>query len=86
MRLFPHTFVLLLPLLTRLSATSSESIPIEVEGGAVLLATAGSAALHLIGPYPTLLYFPMQKVLKIKLRMSSVVVAPVISSSGRRAP
>jgi len=31
-------------------------------------------------------YFPMQKVLKIKLRMSSVVVAPVISSRGRRAP
>ncbi len=30
-------------------------------------------------------YFPMQKVPKIKLRMSSVVVAPVISSSGRRA-
>ena len=33
-----------------------------------------------------LLYFPMQKVLKIRLRMSSVVVAPVISSRGRRAP
>ena len=28
-------------------------------------------------------YFPMQKLLKMKLRMSSVVVAPVISSSDR---
>ncbi len=28
-------------------------------------------------------YFPMQNVLKIKLRMSSAVVAPVISSNGR---
>jgi hypothetical protein len=28
-------------------------------------------------------YFPMQKLLKMKLRMSSVVVAPVISSSAR---
>ena len=30
-------------------------------------------------------YFPMQNVLKIKFRMSSVVVAPVIASSGRSA-
>ena len=30
-------------------------------------------------------YFPMQNVLKIRLRMSSLVVTPVISSSGRRA-
>jgi hypothetical protein len=30
-------------------------------------------------------YLPMQKVPKIRFRMSSVVVAPVISSSGRRA-
>jgi hypothetical protein len=30
-------------------------------------------------------YFPIQKVLKIRLRMSSVVVAPVISSSGCNA-
>jgi|GEM_PF-1011910 len=30
-------------------------------------------------------HFPMQKVLKIKFRMSSVVVAPVTSSSGRSA-
>jgi hypothetical protein len=30
-------------------------------------------------------YLPMQNVLKIRLRMSSVVVAPVISSSGRSA-
>jgi hypothetical protein len=30
-------------------------------------------------------YFPIQKVLKIRPRMSSVVVAPVISSSGCRA-
>jgi hypothetical protein len=45
-----------------------------------------SSIVHFIGPYRTLLYFPMQKVLKIRLRMSSVVVAPVISSSGRRAP
>lgn len=30
-------------------------------------------------------YFPMQKVLNIRVRMSSVVVAPVISSRGRRA-
>ena len=30
-------------------------------------------------------YFPMQKVLKIRFRMSSLVVAPVISSSGRNA-
>jgi len=29
-------------------------------------------------------YFPMQNVLKIKLRMSSVVVAPVIASRARR--
>jgi len=34
----------------------------------------------------TPLYFPMQKVPKIKFRMSSAVVAPVISSRGRRAP
>src|SRR5580692_3836739 len=33
----------------------------------------------------TVSYFPMQNVLKIKLRMSSVVVAPVIASSGRSA-
>jgi hypothetical protein len=33
----------------------------------------------------SLLYFPMQNVLKIRLRMSSVVVAPVIASRGRRA-
>jgi hypothetical protein len=31
-------------------------------------------------------HFPMQKLLKIKFRMSSVVVSPVIASSGRRAP
>jgi predicted aspartyl protease len=37
MRLFPHTFVLFLPLLTPLSATSQESIPIKVAGGAVLV-------------------------------------------------
>jgi len=30
-------------------------------------------------------HFPMQNELKIRLRMSSAVVAPVISSSGRRA-
>ena len=30
-----------------------------------------------------LAYFPMQKLLKIRLRMSSVVVAPVISSNAR---
>ena len=41
--------------------------------------------LHLIGPCWTLLYFPMQKVPKIKLSTSSGVVAPVISSSGRSA-
>jgi hypothetical protein len=34
----------------------------------------------------TPLYFPMQKVPKIRFRMSSVVVVPVISSRGRRAP
>jgi hypothetical protein len=32
-----------------------------------------------------LLYFPMQKEEKIRFRMSSVVVAPVIWSSGRKA-
>ena len=32
-----------------------------------------------------LCYFPMQNVLKIRFRMSSVVVAPVIASSGRSA-
>jgi predicted aspartyl protease len=37
MRLFPHTLVLFLPLLTPLSATSQESIPIKVAGGAVLV-------------------------------------------------
>jgi predicted aspartyl protease len=37
MRLFPHTFVLFLPLLASLSATSHESIPIKVAGGAVLV-------------------------------------------------
>jgi len=31
-------------------------------------------------------YFPMQNVLKIRFRMSSAVVAPVIPSSGRSAP
>src|SRR5437763_10785773 len=35
---------------------------------------------HILGNY-----FPMQNVLKIKFRMSSVVVAPVIASSGRKA-
>ena len=38
-----------------------------------------------IGRFLALFYFPMQKVLKIKFRMSSVVVAPVIASSGRSA-
>jgi hypothetical protein len=32
----------------------------------------------------TPLYFPMQKVPKMRFRMSSVVVAPVISSRGRK--
>jgi hypothetical protein len=32
------------------------------------------------------IYLPMQKVEKMRLRMSSVVVAPVISSKGRSAP
>lgn len=40
--------------------------------------------LHFIGRGRTLLYFPMQNVPKIRLSISSVVVAPVISSSGRR--
>src|SRR5258708_7923726 len=31
-------------------------------------------------------YFPIQKLLKIKFRISSVVVSPVMASSGRRAP
>ena len=31
-------------------------------------------------------YFPMQKLLKMRLRISSAVVAPVISSSCRSAP
>ena len=35
--------------------------------------------------FAELIYFPMQKVLKIKFKMSSVVVAPVIASSGRSA-
>jgi hypothetical protein len=30
-------------------------------------------------------HFPMQNVLKIRFRMSSVVVAPVIASNGRNA-
>jgi len=30
-------------------------------------------------------YLPMQNVLKIKFRISSVVVAPVIASNGRNA-
>jgi hypothetical protein len=30
-------------------------------------------------------YLPMQNVLKIKFKISSVVVAPVIASSGRKA-
>ncbi len=36
-------------------------------------------------PHCTPLYFPMQNLPKIRLRMSSVVVAPVISSRGRSA-
>ena len=32
------------------------------------------------------LYFPMQNELKIRFRMSSAVVAPVMSSRGRSAP
>ena len=32
-----------------------------------------------------IIYFPMQNLLKIRFRMSSLVVAPVISSSGRSA-
>jgi hypothetical protein len=31
-------------------------------------------------------HFPIQKLLKIKFRMSSVVVSPVMASSGRSAP
>jgi len=42
--------------------------------------------VHLTGPPWTPPHFPMQKVPNIRLRMSSVVVAPVISSSGRSAP
>ena len=34
----------------------------------------------------TAVHFPIQKLLKIKLRMSSVVVSPVMASSGRSAP
>ena len=42
--------------------------------------TAGTGGeFHLRGNY-----FPMQKVLKIRFKMSSVVVSPVIESSGRR--
>jgi hypothetical protein len=41
--------------------------------------------LDLVGFDGIQVYFPMQNLLKIKFRMSSVVVAPVISSSGRRA-
>ena len=41
------------------------------------------AVIHSSGKIPH--YFPMQKVLKISPRISSVVVAPVISSRGRRA-
>ncbi len=37
------------------------------------------------GARATRAYLPMQNVPKIRLRMSSVVVAPVISSSARRA-
>ncbi len=41
--------------------------------------------LDLVGFDGIQVYFPMQNLLKIKFRMSSFVVAPVISSSGRRA-
>jgi hypothetical protein len=41
--------------------------------------------LDFLGMLRNLSYFPMQNVLKIKFRMSSEVVAPVIASSGRRA-
>src|ERR1019366_219003 len=44
-----------------------------------------SARPSLIGGTRPRVYFPMQNVLKIKLRMSSVVVAPVMASSGRSA-
>ena len=35
---------------------------------------------------PPSIYFPMQNVAKIRFKMSSAVVAPVIASIGRRAP
>ena len=44
-----------------------------------------SAASTSAGDSREIDYFPMQKVLKIKFKISSVVVAPVIASSGRKA-
>ena len=45
-----------------------------------------SALLFLLPTTHTLQpYFPMQKVEKMRLRMSSAVVAPVMASMGRRA-
>lgn len=41
--------------------------------------------LHLIGWCWQSYYFPMQNVLKIRFRISSAVVAPVMASSGRKA-
>ena len=41
--------------------------------------------LRRCGRFRPSLYFPMQKELKIKFRISSAVVAPVMSSSGRKA-
>ena len=47
--------------------------------------TAKQVKWHLLGLHETRLYFPMQNVEKIRLRMSSEVVWPVRESRAQRA-
>lgn len=58
-----------------LALVVSGLIVMALRGGRFSLKTESAVAYH----------FPMQNVLKIKFSMSSVVVAPVTASSGRRA-
>jgi len=69
-----------------MNSIGSPCTPSDCIGTAKVENTRGNGPrLDLDGPLWTWHYFPMQKVLKIRLRMSSFVVAPVISSRGRSA-
>ncbi len=55
-----------------------------IVAGMIVMALRGGASLSQDASQ-TVHYLPMQKVLKMRFRMSSVVVAPVMASSGRSA-